>query len=79
VHEHVGVGDGFAARSDGYGTEPRTAITPATRVRPVTMTALAAKTVRRRGVAVRVRRIMPVPYSPLTAVTAKTAMIAWPR
>ena len=30
--------------------------------------ALAARTVSLRGVAVRVRRIMPVPYSPLTAM-----------
>ncbi len=43
------------------------------------MAALAARTVTRRGVAARVTRIMPVPYSPLTDITARTATTAWLR
>ena len=43
------------------------------------MTALAARTVVRRGIAARVVRIMPLLYSPLTASTARTATTAWPR
>ena len=43
------------------------------------MAALAASTVVRRGIAVRVTRIMPVPYSPPIASTARMATTAWPR
>src|SRR5260221_637491 len=60
-------------------SEAKTAIVPVTRIRPVRTAALAARTVSLRGVAVRVRRIMPVPYSPLMALTARTATTAWPR
>ena len=39
---------------------------------------MAASTVRRRGIAASVTRIIPVLYSLLTASTAMTATIAWP-
>ena len=52
---------------------------PATSTRLVTTTALAARTVVRRGIAASVTRIMPVLYSPLIASTASTATTAWPR
>ena len=41
--------------------------------------ALAASIVHRRGMAARVERIMPVPYSLPTMTTASIATIAWPR
>ncbi len=44
-----------------------------------TTAALAASTRHRRGVAVSVSRIIPVLYSPQTAVTAMIATTAWPR
>ena len=43
------------------------------------MTALAASTAVRRGIAVNVIRIMPLPHSPLIASTASTATTAWLR
>ncbi len=43
---------------------------------PVTVAALAARTVHRRGIAVRVVRIMPVLYSALIASTARMATMA---
>ena len=52
---------------------------PAASTRPVTMVALAASTVTRRGIAVRVMRIMPVLYSLLITSTARMATTAWPR
>ena len=64
------------ARRAGSRRPPRT---PATRVSPATLTALASSRTRRRGIAVRVVRIMPVPYSSEIARTASTAMTAWPR
>jgi len=42
-------------------------------------TALAARTTVRPGMAVKVTRIMPVPYSLLIAVTARTTTTACPR
>src|SRR5258706_1179428 len=50
----------------------------ATSAPPVTTVAFAARTVVRRGIAVRVVWIMPVLYSVPTARTARTAMTAWP-
>ena len=52
---------------------------PAARVSAVTATALAPSTLRRRGIAVSVVRIMPVLYSPLIASTARMATTAWLR
>ena len=61
------------------GSEPSTAAAPAASVTALTTAALAASTVVRRGMAARVVRIMPVPYSPVTASTATMATTAWPR
>ena len=41
--------------------------------------ALAARTVVRRGIAVKVTRIIPLPYSLLIASTARMATTAWLR
>ena len=51
---------------------------PAPSTTPVRVAALAASTAHRRGIAARVVRIMPVPYSPLMTSTASTATTAWP-
>jgi hypothetical protein len=60
-------------------TEASTATAPVARVAAPTTAALAASTCHRRGIAVSVSRIIPVLYSPLTAVTATIATMAWPR
>ena len=59
--------------------ESRTATVPAAAARAAVMAAFAARTAVRRRIAVRVTRIMPVLYSPLTASTATIAITAWPR
>ena len=43
------------------------------------LAAFDASTIRRRGIAVNVTVIIPVPYSPPTASTASTATSTWPR
>src|SRR5260370_37045249 len=58
--------------------DPATATVPAASTTPMRTAALAARTVTRRGIAVRVTRIIPVLYSPLIASTARIATIAWP-
>ena len=60
-------------------TQPATAIVPAASTRPAITAALAASTAVRRGMAVNVTRIIPVPYSPLIAVAARMTTTAWPR
>src|SRR5450432_1988761 len=59
--------------------EPSTQIVPAAMTWLVTMHALAARTVVRRGTAVKVAQIMPVLYSLLIATTPRMAARAWPR
>src|SRR6266508_2678740 len=59
-------------------TDASTWMVPAASTSPLITAALAAKTLVRRGIAVRVRRIMPVLYSPLIARTARMATTAWP-
>ena len=56
--------------------DPATAMVPAASTRPLTMAALAARTAGRRGIAVRVVRIMPVPYSLLIVSTPRMAEAA---
>ena len=52
---------------------------PAASTRPVMTAALAARTMPRRGMAVKVTRIMPLLYSLLTAAAARMATMAWLR
>jgi hypothetical protein len=50
---------------------------PTTRVTAASTNALAANTVRRRGTAVKVVRIMPLAYSPVIASTASATTAIW--
>ena len=50
---------------------------PTTNSVPVSTTALAASTAPRRGVAASVARIMPVPYSLVTASVPSTIAVIW--
>ena len=59
--------------------QPATAGTAVTSARPAMLTPFAPSIAPRRGIAARVTRIMPVPYSSVIARTARTAMTAWPR
>ena len=52
---------------------------PAASTRLVMVPALAARTVVRRGMAVKVARIMPLLYSPLIAAVARMTTTAWLR
>ena len=54
-------------------------ISPTTRLTPPITMALAATTTGRRGIAERVDRICPVPYSALMNITPSTPMANWPR
>ncbi|HEV2372813.1 MAG TPA: DUF998 domain-containing protein [Streptosporangiaceae bacterium] len=60
------------------GSVTTAAMVPAASAGPVRMVALAASMAGRRGIAVRVVRIMPVLYSLLMASKARMAMTAWP-
>jgi hypothetical protein len=59
--------------------QPAMAGSAVTSARPAMLTALEPSITARRGVAARVARIIPVPYSSVIARIARTAMTVWPR
>ena len=59
-------------------SEPSTATAAVARTAPVSTAAFAASSTVRRGTAASVVRIIPELYSPVSTITASTAIAAWP-